>query len=374
MTRARFLTGAAATIAGTTLPAIPAPAAPARRLGHRGVGYEIADGETPHTGWSASRMRSDLRAIAGELHADSVSVFGDGVERLLATTEEATGHGLHVWLQPRLGDVPRREILDHLGEAARRAEELRRQGASIDLSVGAEFVLFVPGIVPGANALERVENLLAGRFDPERMQRRLTAFIAEAARVGRSAFGGRLSYAASQDDVVDWSRFDVVGIDYYSDHPHRSQHLRELRRYQRFGKPVTIAEFGCCTYRGAAERGGLAWDVLDETGQGIQGHLERSEHEQARYLVHLLRIFESAGLDSATVYQFVTPDAPHRRSPRHDLDLASYGIVKPVWGKRDRPTPHWHWEPKLAFRALAREFRSARVTAAERPRPRRRPA
>jgi hypothetical protein len=361
LTRAQFLTRTAAAVAATALP-LSAPgraAGEVRRLTYRGVGYEVADGATRATSWNAARMRADLAAIAGRLQANSVSVFGDGVERLLATTEEAVRRGLHVWLQPRLGDVPGRDILDHLGEAARQAEQLRRQGASIDLSVGAEFVLFVPGIVPGANAVERVHNLLSGHFDPERLQRRLTAFIAAAAHVGRATFGGRLSYAAAQDDVVDWRQFDVVGVDYYASFPRRAQHVHALRRFTRFGKPVAIAEFGCCTYEGAPRRGGLAWDVYDESGRHLKPGLVRSEHTQARYLVELVRIFASLGLDTATVYQFVTPDAPHRRRPRDDLDMASYGIVKPIWATRGRPTSRWHWEPKQAFHALAREFRAA---------------
>jgi hypothetical protein len=354
ITRAEFLATGAAAAAVAAMPSV-AP----RSLTYRGVGYEVADGATPATSWSAARMRGDLKAIAGDLHANSVSVFGDGVERLVQTAEEAARRGLHVWLQPRLGDVPRKDILDHLGEAGREAERLRRQGASIDLSVGAEFVLFVPGIVPGADPVERVRNLLSGRFDPERLQRRLTAFIADAARVGRSAFGGRLSYAAAEDDSVDWRLFDVVGVDYYSNFPRRSQHVRALRRHARWGKPIAIAEFGACTYKGAAIRGGLAWDVItvDDLGrERLKSHLVRSERAQARYIVGVLRVFESLGLDSATVYQFVTPDAPHRHQHRYDLDVASYGIVKPIWATRERPTSHWHWEPKEAFRALAREF------------------
>jgi hypothetical protein len=369
MTRAQFLARAGATVAGATMPMVAAGRASGavvpRRLTHRGVGYEVADGARPNTGWNAGRMRRDLTAIAQDLHANSVSVFGDGVQRLAQTAEEAARRGLHVWLQPRQGDVPRKDILDHLGEAGRQAEQLRRQGASIDLSVGAEFVLFVPGIVPGADAVERVHNLLSGRYDAERMQRRLSAFVADAARVGRSAFGGRLSYAAAEDDVVDWRLFDVVGIDYYSSFPRRSQHLRALRRYARWGKPLAIAEFGTCTYKGAASRGGLAWDVVDDSGERLKGHLVRSERAQARYLVDLLRIFDALGLDSAAVYQFVTPDAPHRREHRYDLDVASYGIVKPIWATRDRPTPRWHWEPKEAFRALAREYRQATTTTAD---------
>jgi hypothetical protein len=92
----------------------------------------------------------------------------------------------------------------------------------------------------------------------------------------------------------------------------------------------------------------------------------RSERGQARYLVELLRIFEAVGLESATVYQFVTPDAPHRREPRLDLDMASYAIVKPIWATRERPTPDWHWEPKEAFRALAREYGRALTPAGRR--------
>ena len=62
------------------------------------------------------------------------------------------------------------------------------------------------------------------------------------------------------------------------------------------------------------------------------------------------------GLYAALAYNFVTPDAPHRADPRHDLDLASYGIVKPIWKTARRPTADWHWEPKEAFHALARHY------------------
>src|SRR3954452_6321631 len=319
ITRAEFL---AASAAAALFPHTLA----ARRPAHYGVGYEL------NASFKPAVMRRDLKAIAGDLHADSVQVFGDGVQRLLATTEEALGRGLHVWLQPRLGDVPRQEILDHVAEAGRQAEALRAQGASIDLSVGAEFVLFVPGIVPGADAVERVHNLLSGNFDPERMQRRLTGFIADATKVGRAVFKGRLSYAASEDDEVDWSLFDVVSVDYYSN--------ASLGKFTRLGKPVAIAEFGCCTYKGAAKRGGLAWDVFNEDGS-LKPGLVRSEREQAETILRALRRFDTLGLDTATVYQFSTPDM------RGELDKASYAIVKPA-GQG--------WEPKEAFRRLAREW------------------
>lgn len=366
ISRAGFLAGAgavgAAAAAGSLLTGPSASAAAtadrpgSSGLKHRGVCYTVGAGETPGTAWSAARMRKDLRAIRNDLHATSIEVTGDGVDRLNATVSEAAELGLHIWLQPTLGDRPASEILGHLAETSRHLERLRRQGARADLSVGCEFWLFVPGIVPGDNAQERIRNLMEGNVDPEQMMRRLSAFTARAAAVGRSVFGGKLSYAAAQDDEVDWNLFDIVGIDYYSYFPARSDYVRELRSYLRWGKPLAITEFGTCTYAGAPEQGGMGWDTVDYTKQPpeIKGDLVRSERTQAAYLTELLGVFEEMGLYAAMAFEFVTADAPHSPVPRYDLDMASYAVVKPVKDRFEDPESDWHWEPKRAFHALAR--------------------
>ena len=61
-------------------------------------------------------------------------------------------------------------------------------------------------------------------------------------------------------------------------------------------------------------------------------------------------------LYAALVHNFVAPDLPYRKDPRYDLDLAGYGIVKPIWKTPDAPTAHLRWEPKEAFHALARHY------------------
>ncbi|MGV4980782.1 abortive phage infection protein [Streptomyces sp. NRAIS4] len=372
--RAQFLAGlASAGLAATVLPSGRARAttqddsgqtrAAARGgLRHHGVVYTVGEGETPGTAFSVARMREDIRAIRDELHADTVDVTGDGVDRLTATAAEAAERGLRVWLQPTLGDAPERDILEHLAETGRFAERLRRHGAAVDLSVGCEFWLFVPGIVPGDTVFERIRNLREGKVDPVAMQRRLDRFTAKAAAVGRSVFHGRLSYAAAQDDRVDWRLFDIVGIDYYSWFPRKADYIRELSRYLRWGKPLAITEFGTCAYVGAPQTAGMGWDVVDydKKPPEIKGHLVRSERTQAAYLMQLLDAFDSLDLYAAMVFEFVTPDAPHRPGdPRHDLDMASYAITKSIKAHPDDPASDWHWKPKEAFHALSRRYRHA---------------
>ncbi|WKX70123.1 abortive phage infection protein [Streptomyces sp. XD-27] len=379
ISRARFLAGAgavgAAVSAGSLMAAGRAQAAGAAvgaaagagegpGLAYRGVCYEVGKGETPGTAWNAARVRKDIRVIKEELHAGSVSVFGDGVERLTAASSEAAERGLHVWLQPRLRDRPQREILDHLAETGRHAERLRRQGARVHLSVGCEFVLFVPGIVPGADVMERIENMTKGNFDPVQMKRRLRSFVARSASVGRSVFHGPLTYAAAFDEAgeTDWGLFDIVSVNYYAYHPRRSDYVRELTPYLRWGKPVAISEFGSCTFVGAPEQGGMGWNAVDYSKEPpeIVGDLVRSERTQAAYLTDMLDVFESMGLYAALVYNFVSPDSPHRPEPRYDLDMASYSIVKTIKDRPEDPASAWHWEPKQAFHALARHYGRAR--------------
>ncbi|MFJ2771408.1 abortive phage infection protein [Streptomyces sp. NPDC087300] len=383
ISRSRFLAGAGAVgavavtggllgtgRAGATGPADapgrrPAPAGTGERRGlaQRGVCYEVGDGESHATRWTAARMRGDLRAVREDLHANAVSVFGDGVERLAATADEAAERGLRVWLQPRLGDVPERDILDHLAETGRRAERLRRQGADVHLSVGCEFVLYVPGIVPGADAMERVENLLKGNFDPEKMARKLRAFVAEAAKTGRSVFHGPLTYGAAHDEDVDWKLFDIVSVNYYGYHRNRAGYVKDLAPHLRWGKPVAITECGCCTYAGAPQDGGMGWhESVDYTKDPpeLAPGIKRSERTQAAYLLDVFDAFDSMNLYAALVYDFVSPESPHRADePRYDLDASSYSLVKTVRERPDDPESPWHWEPKESFHALSRRFERA---------------
>ncbi|GAB7109056.1 hypothetical protein JCM4814A_73700 [Streptomyces phaeofaciens JCM 4814] len=96
--------------------------------------------------------------------------------------------------------------------------------------------------------------------------------------------------------------FDIVGADAYGD---AGDDFRQgLREYLKHGKPIAATEFGCCTYRGAAARGGIGWwGVVDHDADPprLDGDYLRDEDEQARYLRRQLDVFTEEGVDTAFV-------------------------------------------------------------------------
>ena len=126
------------------------------------------------------------------------------------------------------------------------------------------------------------------------------------------------------------------------------------------GKPVAITEFGCATYRDAANLADRDDSMID-WGHGarpvrLKGNYKRDEDEQARYITELLDIFETEGVDDAFVYTFARYDLPHRSASHEDFDMASKGVVKVLEGRRGQRYPDTPWEPRVAFTALAERY------------------
>lgn len=356
------------------------PAAPtAGGLTYRGVCYDTGSnfatgqGDLSRTVWSTSRMREEIRAVSDDLHCNSITVYGTDLDRLRETSTTAVERGLHVWLQPRLVDRPQDEILDHLAQAARHAEELRRRGARIGLNVGCEYIFFTPEIVPGGTYHERMANLHAmsteahlvaagASVDIVETTKRLNVFLTRAAAVAREHFQGGITYGAAPFEEVDWQLFDFVGVNhYYSTHPTRAGHVEELNSYLRWGRPLVICEFGTATYRGAGEKGALAFNIVDRSGPVplvLDGYV-RDEQAQADHHLWMLGIYEEVGVHSAAVYEFIHPTHPHSTDPRHDLDTASMAIVKTIREDPADPGSPYRWEPKQSFRSIAAHYAAA---------------
>ncbi|MFD4830919.1 abortive phage infection protein [Streptomyces uncialis] len=364
-----LVVAAVPTAAGTAVAAQEqrAPGRAGRGLTYRGIFYDTGTAYGPgplsREVWTESLMRADMRAIDKGLRCNAVTVSGADLDRLESASREALRRGLQVTLQPRLFDHPQAEILTHLARTARLAERLRTSyDSEVILAVGCEYVLFAPGIVPGATFLDRIRYLIEGQFDHPAMMRRLDTFLREAVAVAREHFHGRITYGAAADlEEVDWTLFDIVGLDYYTYFRDPGEHSRKLAPFRRWGKPVMILEFGCCTFRGAAESGGDGWSVVDwdRPVPEVTADVVRDEREQAEHIANMFGVFEREGFLGASVYGFIATDSPHSPVPRFDLDVASFSVVKVIRRDHADPASPYHWEPKQSFFAVARHNRTA---------------
>jgi len=347
-------------------PMAPSAAAAGSRRGlvFRGVTYDTGIdqlGEDSRLRWTQAQMRREIDAIHDRLHCNAVSLAGTHVSRLVQTAEAALERGMHVMLQPRKYDRPQAEILDHLARTAEEAERLRlRYPGRVTLIAGCEHSLFTPGIVPGDTFLERIAFLGRGKIDFDALRKQLNAFLGQAAAVARAHFGGDVTYAAASFEQVNWTPFDIVGVDYYEFHRSRSGHARQLAPYRRWNKPILICEFGCCTYEGAARRGGSGYDIVDyDKGRPeLIGRPVRSESTQAHYIAEMLDVFESQDLLGAFVYTFISPGSPSSTTPRYNLDTAAFSVVKVILEDERDFGSRYRWEPKRAFHAIARHNRA----------------
>ncbi|WP_431040790.1 hypothetical protein ACQUSR_02040 [Streptomyces sp. P1-3] len=321
----------------------------------RGINYDVGTAYVPGTlsrpEWDAAHAGEDLRVIAEELHCTAVCVFGTDIGRLSEAAELALERGLEVWIQPRFAETGRARTLAHLEELSVAAENLRRRNpGKVTLSVGCELSIFMPGVVPGGRfpirsvVLTVTWPLLLWVYN-----RRLNSHLRAAVTLARQHFHGPVSYGAGSWEGVDWTPFDLVGVNLYRDAGNHARYTAELATLRGYGKPVVITEFGCCTYTGADAKGANGDGIVNwrAARPKVKPGYTRNEQVQADYLAELLHLFDAENVHGAFVFEFAEPMYPHSPDPRHDLDMASYGIA------RTDPADPYAWEPKAAFHRLA---------------------
>ncbi|MGY4771164.1 hypothetical protein ACXC9Q_30010 [Kribbella sp. CWNU-51] len=212
--------------------------------------------------------------------------------------------------------------------------------------------IFARGFLPGDDLFERTAALtnpgpelpgLIAAVPP-----RLNAFLGEVVEVVRPAFGGKVTYASLPFEQVDWTRFDYVASDAYRAAHNAARFREEVRALRRHGLPVVVTEFGCCTFRGAADQGARGWMIVDRDTWSLDGAYERDEEEQAAYFREVVQVFDEEGVDSAFWFTYAGYQFPHHPDPHEDLDLASYGVV--------RLEPDGAWHPKSVFHTLSSTY------------------
>ena len=316
------------------------------------------------TAFNQEQVAFDMDVIARDLHCAAVRITGGDLERLTVTAGHAVAAGLEVWFSPYPCELDANEMLAFFEKSAERAEALRRRSAGkVVLVLGCEVSVFGRGFLPGADAYVRMRELSAP--GPELFAEypaavaRLNAFLAKAAETARTRFAGPVTYASGLWEQIDWTPFDMVSADAYLDRSNTGAIDEQIDALMTHGRPVVVTEFGCCTYRGAGDRGAGGWMILEREGedQRLNGDYVRDEGEQVSYLLKLLEIYERHGIDTAFWFTFASWNRPHRQDARTDLDLASFGVVKMIddncWGR------------KAVFDELARVARDRRCAQSE---------
>ncbi|GAA0953675.1 hypothetical protein GCM10009554_58370 [Kribbella koreensis] len=336
-----------------------------------GVNYDTGldlEGRSTRSVFDRETARRELRTIAGELHAEAVRVTGSHPERLAVAGAEALEAGLELWYSPIAMDLEPDELVTFLTGAAVDAERLRVEaeqhaaqgvgegaGLEVVLILGFEISLSCKGFVPGETMGERIATMMdPGTWSDPVMMGRMMAGLQrwgvvqeQLAAAAREVFGGRITYAAGMWEEVNWDLFDFVAVDAYRDAQNAATFRDELAGRLKWGKPLVVTEFGCCTFRGAADQGGTGWLIVDRSVDppAIKGEYVRDEGEQVRYLRELAATFEEVGVEAAFWFSFAGYELPHRADdPMHDLDLSAYGLVA--------VDPDGGWRPKQVFHAL----------------------
>jgi hypothetical protein len=301
-----------------------------------GVSYDtgvVVDGDSTRPTFDDGTVRRELEIIADDLHATAVHVTGDRVDRLELAARHASAAGMQVWFSPFVCDLDPDQLVEHLAGCARRAELLRRAGADVVLVLGGEISLFCSGFVPGEGLQGRLATMTdQATWGTADGRAALAAGLARAkdtlrtlAAEARQVFRDPITYASGTWEEVDWEVFDVVAVDAYRDAQNAAGFADLVRSYRRFGKPVAVTEFGCCTYRGAADR-----------------------------------------VDAAFWFTFAGYQLPHRPAdPRHDLDQACHGLVAVLEEGHGTRYPDMPWEPKRLFDTLAASYATLRTRSVE---------
>jgi hypothetical protein len=338
----------------------------------RGVCYDVGrylDGDW-RPDYDPQTVHRELQIMRDDLHCNAVRICSMDLGRLAAASEDALQLGLEVWFSPELWNKRPETTLTYTVEAAKIAEDLaRRYPDRVVMSVGSELTLFMRGIVPGRSLWSRMRHAFRdGGVRAGAYNQPLNDYLTQAVASVRQAYHGPITYASLPFEEVDWQPFDFIGMDHYRATRINDRYADMLKPLLAHGKPVAIMEFGCCTYQGAEGAGGQAFNIVDIKtlvlhqlpllGRFVRPRLKgmyvRDESLQAREVIASLKVFDEVGVDAAFVFTFVNPRNPYSQDPMHDLDMASYSLVRSYQdGGRGVAYPDMIWEPKESFEAVA---------------------
>ncbi len=334
------------------------------------VGLQFNPGSYSVETYNADLVKYDMRTIATDLHANTVRIEGEEIERLADASRAAHSVGLKIFFNPWKMGADADETVKYMKAAAVMAEKLRSEGLDLVFVAGCEYTIFNRGALPGDTLGDRLSSLVSlltkaaktKETLPEMVvaNKHLNEVLGRVVKEVRKHFSGPVTYSAGTWEGVDWSIFDIVGADYYRNGEPEADYVAGLERY-RLGKPFIVMEVGSCTYEGAAARGAGGFMILQGTNPDGTPKYEggkppvRSEKEQADYVETQVRVLAKSKVDGVFIYVFSFPTYPHDEHGA-DLDMTSFALVKsfPKHDPRSRQVPSW--EKKEAFHRLAKLY------------------
>jgi hypothetical protein len=337
----------------------------------KGIVYDtgfINAGATTKERFDTAIIKREMHIIKNDLHCNAVRITGGDADHLETVATLAASEELEVWYCPFTCDLTIKELSCFLIDASERAERIRSLGAEVVFIAGSEISLINKGFFKEETLAERlalITNPAKFKEQLPQVQQKIKSFLADIVQRVRQIFNGKISYASLPFEGVDWNIFDFIA----TDAGHRSAAIapyfkKGVQALVSQGKPVAVTEFGCCTYRGAADSGARADWIIEWDDRGRASHLNnayvRDEEEQAAYLLELFEIFEAEKVDAVFVNTFARYDLPHRTDPIKDLDIASEGVVKVYENMQGKVYPDMPWEPKTAFYAVSKFYSEAR--------------
>lgn len=342
---------------------------------HKGINYDV--GTVMGTNWRPDYdpkiVERELEIIKNDLHCNAVGISGKDIGRVMLTAEAALSQGLEAWLNPSSWvDKPPEPTLAYITETAKAAQPLHeRYPGKVVFGVGGEFTLFLKGIVPG-NFIQRVRTAVnADSIKSGKYNQPLNDFLDKANTAARKVFDGPVIYRSLAWEQVDWSIFDIIGVDHYWGEKIKDRYIDMVKPLFTHGKPVVNTGFGFNTTNApvvgmASTLGDLPFFSIllyqiPAVGYFVRPRLkvinERDEALQAKRLVDNLKLIDRAGFSGAFMDTFISPHYPYSDTPKYDLDRESSSLVKYFEGDKHGTTySDMIWEPKEAFRAVARYY------------------
>lgn len=329
---------------------------------YKGISYDVGtnyvkEGLSRDT-WKRELVMQDIVVIKEQLHCNAILIYGTDIPRLIECSEIALELGLYVWVQPRLVDARQDELMEYMTKAAISLEALRQKYNKVILAIGCELSIFAYGVLPGKNFMQRSLSLSALWIFSPYFNWRLNNLLKKLVDTVKAHFNGEISYGAGDWEVVDWNRFDIIGLNHYMDNSNQLSYTDKLRYHRKFKRPIVVTEFGCCCFEGADGKGGGGFQIINwhKRPPQLNGSYKRNEQVQADYISKLLKVFEQEKIDGAFVFTYIEPSNLFSADSMYDLDMASFGLVISNSQEEERRLTSAPIKKKKAFDELAKIY------------------